>query len=136
MNVKTVIALGACGSLLGLAACVSTVDGKHTAAMPFVQDKVVARYQRPLAPVFAAAKDALAYFGTISVENVIGKTLEGKVDTRTVWMRCEALDPNLTQVTTQVRTKMGGTDEVLAAQIDKQLAIFLATGKSLPPPPK
>ena len=136
MNIKSIAALGWCCGALGLTGCVSTVDGKHTGAVPFVSDKVVSRYPRPIAQVFPAAKDALAYYAVVTVENVVGKTLEGKADNRTVWIRCEAVDPATTEVTTQVRTKFGGGDPALAAQIDKQMAIFITAGRSVPPPPR
>ena len=125
--------LGICCGSLWLAGCVSTVDGKHTGSTSFKSDKVVARYPRPLDQVFVAAKEVLAYNGTLSVENVVGKTLEAKVDNRTVWVRCEAVDANMTEVTTQVRTSMGGTDKELASFLDKQIAVRLAAGK-MPPP--
>jgi len=133
MNTKCWLTLGICCGSLWLTGCVSTVDGKHTAAVPFVGDKVVARYPRPLDQVFVAAKEVLAYNGSVYVENVIGRTLEAKVDDRTVWVRCEAIDANMTEVTTQVRTKMGGTDKPLTAFLDKQIAVRLAAGK-MPPP--
>ena len=121
-----------CGSLLALTGCVGTIDGKHQAGVPFVKDTVEARYERPASQVWAAAKDVLAFNGTLHVENVIGWVLEGKVDTRTVWVRVEELDPKLTRVIVQTRTKAGGADVALAGEIDKQIAIRLATGNLSP----
>jgi len=38
-------------------------------------------------------------------------------------------DPKMTRVTTQVRTKFGNSDLDLAGEIDKQIALRLATGQ-------
>ena len=126
------LALGVCGMMVVLAGCIGTLDGKHQAGVPFVSDTVEGRYERPLDSVWKAAKDTLSYNGIVSVENVVGKTLEAKVDTRTVWMRVEAVTPNLTRVEIQVRTKGGGSDKQLAAELDKQIAVRLATGNLMP----
>jgi len=112
---------------LALAGCVSTIDGKHTGGIPFVNDTVEGRYDRPMATVWKAAKATLASYGTITVENVAGNTLEAKLDKRTVWMAVEALTPGSARILVQVRTSGGGTDKTLANELDKQVAIRLAT---------
>lgn len=117
-----------CLTLFVVAGCVGTVDGKHTGGVPLLSDTVEANYDRPLATVWKAAKATLASNGRIIIENVAGNTLEAKVENRTVWIAVDAITPNSTHVIYQVRTKMGGTDKALAADIDKQLALRLATG--------
>jgi hypothetical protein len=83
--------------------------------------------------VFDAAKYVVAQKGTISKEsNLLGQTntvkvLEGKVNQRSVWIRVEGLDPGVTGLTVQVRTSGGGTDQPLAYQLDKEIALKLAT---------
>lgn len=115
-----------------LTGCIGTLDGKHQAGVPFVKDTHEARYERPMEQVWKAAKDTLIFNGVLTVENVVGKTLEAKVDTRTVWVLVESVSPNLTRVLIQVRTKGGGTDKRLAAEIDKQIAVRLASGNLTP----
>ena len=115
--------------------CVSTLDGKHAAAVPLLSDTMEARYECPHDQVWKAAKDTLSYNGVLTVENVIGKTLEAKVDTRRVWVLVEALSPSLTRVVIQVRTKGGGTDRPLGAELDKQIAIRLTSGNLTPTAP-
>lgn len=115
--------------------CVSTLDGKHKAGWPFAQDTVEGRYERPMDQVWRAAKDTLAYNGVVTVENVVGHTLEAKVDTRTVWLLVESLSPTTSRVLVQVRTKGGGTDKRLAADLDKQIAVRLASGNLMPATP-
>lgn len=130
-------ALGVCCMTLTFTGCISTLDGKHVAGWPIAADTVEGRYERPMNQVWSAAKDTLAFNGVLTVENVVGKTLEAKVDTRTVWVAVEALSPEgslkpLTRVLVQVRTKGGGTDKTLASEIDKQIAVRLAANNPTP----
>ena len=70
--------------------------------------------------------------GTISRETVINpgpnqvKAIEGKVNTRDVWVRVEPVDQKITSVTVQVRNK-AGTDQQLTQELQKQIAVNLAT---------
>jgi hypothetical protein len=128
-----------CAALLGLAVlaagCVDTVSGRKTAGVPFIKDTIEARYERPVEQVFQAAKDVVQYNGTLVNETILHnqtnsvsglvKTVEGKVNQRTVWVRVEQVDPRITAVSVQTRTSGGGTDIDLAAEIDKQIALRL-----------
>ena len=120
------------GAVLALTGCVGTLDGKHTGAIPFLNDKIESRYERPADQVLAAAKDTLIFNGVLKVENLTGNTLEAKVDTRKVWILVEPLAANMSRVVIQIRKKMGGTDKRLAADLDKQIAVRLATGNLTP----
>ena len=115
------------------AGCVSTLDGHHTAAWPMMKDKLEGRYELPVAQVFAAAKEVLDHNGRLYGENTITRTLEANINTRTVWVKITELNPNVTQVLVQTRTKGGGTDLELTSEIDKQIALRLATGQKLAP---
>jgi len=105
--------------------CVKTADGDMKAGVPFKKDKIVSRYERPAPVVFEAAKEALAMYGALTGEDMIKQVIEAKVNQRSVWVKVLEEEPNLTTVVTQVRTKMGGTDIDLAAEIDKQIALRL-----------
>ncbi|HTI99235.1 MAG TPA: hypothetical protein VL527_10165 [Dongiaceae bacterium] len=111
--------------------CVNTVDGNKRAAFPFLKDRVEARYERPVDQVVTAAKEVLAYNGTIdSTGQLFNQTnevrvLEGKVKQRTVWIRVEAVDPRVTGLTVQVRTSGGTSDLDLAHELDKEIALKL-----------
>jgi hypothetical protein len=137
MNAKSFL-LTLCGLALGWAGCIGTVDGKHQAGVPFINDTVESRYERPLEKVWIAAKDVLNQNGVMTVENVIGKTLEAKVDNCTVWIMVDSVSPELTRVFVEVRTKGGGTNKRLASELDKQIAVRLASGNLAPAtaPPK
>lgn len=130
MNLNFVLAMLAVGVLA--AGCVSTVDESKTGAVPFTKDKVEARYERPVAQVHEAAKQVMQFNGTLLRDTtLLGNTnttfaLEGKVNQRTVWIRVEALEPRLTMVQVQARTKAGGTDLDLVHELDKQIALRLS----------
>ena len=132
MKMKTnfTLALMTLGVLL--VGCVSTVSDRKTGAVPFVKDKVEARYERPAAQVHDVAKQVIQFNGTLLRDtSLLGNTnityaLEGKVNNRTVWVRVEAVEPRLTLVQVQARTKAGGTDLDLVHEIDKQIALRLA----------
>ncbi len=124
---------------LGLAVlavgCVDTVGGRKTAGVPFIKDKIQARYQVPLEQAFDAAKEVINAKGVLVSENTLynqtnavnnlAKTIEGKVNQRSVWVRVEQIEPKISDVTVQTRTQGGGSDIDLAAQIDKEIALKL-----------
>jgi hypothetical protein len=127
-NLKRLALMGACALSLGLAAgCVNTLDGHKQAGNPFVNDIREGRYEFPLEKVFSAAKEVLAQDGTLKGENRISNALEATVDQRSVWVRVEEVDPKVTRVLVQCRTKGGGADLALASEIDKRIALRLAS---------
>jgi ribosome-binding protein aMBF1 (putative translation factor) len=75
--------------------------------------------------VFKAAKDVLAFNGTLTSENTIAKTLMAKVDTNTIWVKVDEVEPNITRVVVQARSKGGFSNQDLASEIDKQIALQL-----------
>ena len=113
------------GAALSAAGCYSTETGSKRFGMPFAQDKVESRYQRSVAQVFKAAKDVLAYNGTVTGENLIDNTLAAKVDNKSVWFRVDEIETGVARTFVQVRTRAGGTDILLAAELDKQIAVKL-----------
>jgi len=60
--------------------------------------------------------------GNLYGENTITLSLQGKVDTSTVYVKVDDAEGNV-RVTTQVRTKGGGTNIPLASEIDKRIAL-------------
>ena len=109
-----------------LAGCVTTVDGHKTGAVPFRKDKKVSRYEKyTVDQVFAATKTALSEKGVLQSENTINHSYKAKVNERTVWVKITEVGPTVTEVAVQVRTKSGGTDLDLAAEIDKLIVLHL-----------
>jgi hypothetical protein len=123
------VLVGICTILGG---CVNTVGGNKTTAVPFLRDRVEARYERSLDQVFGAAKEVLARNGAIARAGTLYnqtndiRVLEGKVKQTTVWIRVESVDPHLTGIIVQSRTSRGGADLALAHEIDKEIALQLA----------
>ncbi len=131
--------LAACFAALVVGAgCVKTVsDTKQPIVWPTLalfKDKFESRYERSVDQVYAASVHVVRFNGTIVRETVINpgpaqaKTIEGKVNGRNVWVRVEAVDPKITSVKVQVRTKIGGTDLTLTQELQKQIAIKLVSG--------
>jgi hypothetical protein len=119
------------GLVLAGSGCVSTVDERSTAGVPFLKDRVEGRYERTVDQVAGAAKEVIKSNGVLVNETVIYgktntvKTVEGKVNQRSVYVRVESIDPKVTAVTVQARTSGGGSDIDLAHDIEKQIALKL-----------
>jgi hypothetical protein len=111
--------------------CIRTVSGTKTAAWPLVKDRMEGRYERPVNEVYEAAKKVINDNGVLSNEYIPHDTtntvraLDGKVKQRTVWIRVESVDPSITAVTVQARTKGGGRDIELVHELEKQIALKL-----------
>ena len=107
--------------------CYSTVEGKKKVGVPFQHDHIVSLYERAPDEVFAAAKEVLAFNGTLTSENTILSTLTAKVDKATVWVKVQEVEPGVTQIETQARGGGGGSHIDIASEIDKQIALKLQT---------
>lgn len=128
-------AFGAALISIFAAGCVSTVTGDKTAGVPFIKDRIEARYDRPATEVFEAAKAVIAKNGVLVREgilhgqtnalNQIVHTVEGNVNECRVWVSVAQTEPRISDVTVETRTQNGGTDIELAASIDKQIALKL-----------
>ena len=121
MKLLSVIAASCCALLA--AGCVKTLDGDLKPGVPFVKDTIESRYERPVDQIFAASKEVLAFNGTLTGENTISNTLEARIDTRTVFVTVDEVEPKITRVRVQARKKAGGADVALASEIDKQIAL-------------
>jgi hypothetical protein len=112
--------------------CIKTVGGTRTAAVPFQKDRVEGRYQRSVDQVYQAAVQVIQNNGVMMTEFIPHDTtntvraLQGKVNQRNVWVKVAAVDPQITQITVQARTKWGNRDIDLAHQLEKEIALQLA----------
>jgi len=128
---KTKFILSIFGAALLAVGCVSTGDGRKTAAIPFIKDEVGGQYQRSLQQVYDAAKTVVARNGQIVSETMLHNTtnavqaIEGRVNQRSIWVRVEAVEPRLTSIVVQARTRGGGRDLDLAHQLEKEVALEL-----------
>lgn len=125
MKMNLLALFGLSAVLVVASGCINTLDGRYRAAVPFRKDKIISRYERSVEQVFEAAKTTLNANGILVAENTINHTLVAKVDTRTVWVSVDQVEPTVSEIVTQVRTKAGGVDIDLASELDKQAALHL-----------
>ena len=132
INMKTKIFAVLVGIAIVTAGCVKTVSDTHTATVSFGKDSVEGRYPRSLDQVYQAAVTVVNNNGAVVTEfiphdttNVV-RSLQGKVDQSDVWMRVEAIDPRITSITVEARTKWGNKDIDLAHELEKEVALQLA----------
>lgn len=84
------------------------------------------RYERTVPQAISATVVVLSRLGQITGNDSVQQTVSARVAERYVWVRASELDPKTVQVDVQVRTKAGGTDLDLTAEIQKQIALQLA----------
>jgi hypothetical protein len=114
------------------AGCVTTVSDTKTAGNPFGRDSVAGRYQRPMDEVYRAAIQVINNDGTLLTEYIPHDTTNsvrafvGRVNQNKVWVRVEAVDPQITQITVEARTKWGNQDLDMAHELEKEVALQLA----------
>ena len=115
-------AILAAGAFTG---CYSTPDGRSRMGTPFVKDTFESRYQRSVEQILAASREVLSHNGTLTLENRINNTLEARIDTRVVTVKVDEVEPGISRVLVQARSKARQPDLDLAAEIDKQIALRL-----------
>jgi hypothetical protein len=131
-NMKKIIFAGIAGIAIVTAGCISTATGTHTAAVPFQKDTLVGRYERTVDQVYQASVQVVQNDGVIVTEYIPHdstnsvRSLLGKVNQDKVWIRVEAVDPKITQITVQARTQYGVSDLDVAHELDKEIALQLA----------
>jgi hypothetical protein len=129
---KKLILAALAGIALVTAGCVHTVTDTHSAAMTWSTDKISARYQRSVDQVYQAAVTVIQNNGVILTEYIPHDTtntvraLSGKVNQKNVWVRVEAVDPKITELTIQARSSWGVSDVALASELVTEVALQLA----------
>ena len=130
MKMRIFIALA--GVAIISTGCVSTVADTHTAAVPLQRDRVEGRYQRSVDQVYQASVQVIQHNGVVLTEYIPHDTtntvrsLKGRTDQCDVWLRVEAVDPQITQVSVEARTKWGNSNIDLAHELEKEIALQLA----------
>lgn len=134
MNKKVLkIFVALSGAALIVVGCVQTVSDTHTFAVSWGRDSVAGRYQRPLAEVYQAAVKVISDNGVLVTEHIPHdytnevRSLEGRVNDRRVFVRVEQIDPQVSQVDVEARTKMGRVDIDLVHELEKDIALQLAS---------
>lgn len=125
MKMKWLACLFLCALLPAFSGCRSNLAGGNSMGVPFLQDTIASRYPRSIDQVLKAARETLAFNGTLTSDDSVTRTLQAQVNNSRVYVKLEELEPQVTRVLVQVFTKNGGTDIQLAAEIDKQIALRL-----------
>jgi hypothetical protein len=132
MKTKIFAALAALA--FGTAGCITTVSDTNVAGNPIGRDAVSGGYQRSLDDVYAAAVKVINTDGTLLTEYIPHDTtntvraFKGRVSDNTVWMRVMAVtvEPPVTELTVEARTKWGNEDLDMAHELEKEIALQLA----------
>jgi hypothetical protein len=120
------------GAALIAVGCVKTVSDTRTFATTFGRDSLSGRYQRTMDQVYQASVAVIQNNGVLVTEYIPHdstnevRSLMGRVNDRSVWIRVEALDPRTSQVDVQARTKWGANDLDLVHELDKEIALQLS----------
>jgi hypothetical protein len=120
------------GLVVVTAGCISTVSGTKTPALTWSKDRVEGRYERTVDQVYQASVAVIQNNGVLITEFIPHDTtntvrsLQGKVNQHNVWIRVEEVDPKVTQVTVQSRSKSGVSDIDIAHELEKEIALQLA----------
>ena len=132
MNLKNFAVLA--GAAVLAAGCVSTVSDTSTFAVsPAARDSVAGRYQRPVDQVYQASIAVVKDNGVLIKEFIPHDTtnyvrsLEARVSDCKVWIRVQEIDPQVSQVDVQARTKGGRVNVDLVHELEKEVALKLAT---------
>ncbi len=129
---KKLIFAALAGIILVTAGCVSTVTETSSPALTWSTDKISARYQRSVDQVYQAAVSVIQNNGQVLTEYIPHDTtntvraLSGKVNQKNVWVRVEAVDPKITELTIQARSSWGVSDVALASELVTEVALQLA----------
>jgi Protein of unknown function (DUF3568) len=129
---KKLIFSALAGIIVVTAGCVSTVTETSSPALTWSTDKISARYQRSVDQVYQAAVSVIQNNGQVLTEYIPHDTtntvraLSGKVNQKNVWVRVEAVDPKITELTIQARSSWGVSDVALASELVTEVALQLA----------
>lgn len=93
--------------------------------VPFAKDTLEYRFERTEDQILNAAREVLNFNGTLNSDDVKKKVLEAKINTRTVWVAVKEVEPKISRMFVQVRTKGGTSDIDLASEIATQIALRL-----------
>jgi hypothetical protein len=121
------------GAAVIAAGCVQTVSDTSTFAMSPSRDTLANRYNRPCDQAYKAAITVVQRDGVLVREYVpheytnTVRQLEARVNDRRVFIKVEQIDPKISQVDVEARTKYGGIDIDLVHALGTEIALELST---------
>ncbi len=130
---KKIILAVLAGAVIVATGCVHTVNDSSTGAIWFGNDQFEGRYQRTVDQVYGAAYSVVSHSGAVVSEYIPHdatneiRSLQARVNNRNVWIRVESVTtaPVLTSIIVQARTRAGTRDELLAHELEKEIALAL-----------
>lgn len=131
MKIFAVLA-GAAVTAVIATGCVQTVSDTDTFAISPGRDSVAGRYNRSVEQVYQASVAVITRDGVLLTEYVphdytnTVRSLQGRVNDRKVWIRVAQVDPRVSQVDVEARTKYGVADVDLVHELEKEIALELA----------
>ena len=129
---KKIIFAALAATVIIAAGCVDTVSDTKTFAISYGRDTISGRYNRPCEEVYQAAVTVIQRDGVLVREFVpheytnTVRQLEGRVSDRSVFIKVQQIDPKVSQVDVEARTKYGRVDIDLVHEIEKEIALELA----------
>ena len=132
MKMKFCALLAASMALAALTGCYHDPTDRAKFGVPFIKDKITAKYEkRSVSDAFEAAKAVITKDGTLLSETINYptdvKVVYGKINQRDVWVSVQSIETNVTQVVVQARNTAGGSDIDLAAQVNLEIGLKLAS---------
>jgi len=133
MKKKIFAALAGAAVVVAVTGCVHTVTDTSTFAVSYGKDSVAGRYQRSMDQVYQASVAVIQNNGVLLTEYVphdntnAVRSLQGRVNDRKVWIRVEQVEPRVSQVDVEARTKWGRVDLDLVHELEKEIALKLTT---------
>lgn len=128
----TLFALAAAAAVI-TAGCVSTVSDTHAFATTWSQDSVTGRYNRTVDQVYQAALYVVGQNGVVLTEYIPHdatnnvRSVQGRVNDKKVWLRVSDVDSRTSQIDVEARSSWGVSDIDLAHELEKEVALKLAT---------
>jgi hypothetical protein len=131
---KMIFVVALAGAAFAITGCVQTVTDENTfAATAWSRDAVAGRYNRTVDQVYQASIVVIQKNGVLLTEYIPHdntnnvRSLSGRVNNSKVWMRVSAVDARTTQIDVQARTKWGTADVDLVHELEKEVALELAS---------
>ena len=129
---KTIFAAFAVAAVT-LTGCVNTVTDSSSLATTWSKDTVAGRYNRTVDQVYQASVAVIQRNGVLLTEYIPHdntnsiRSLMGRVNDDKVWVRVSSVDARTSQVEVQARSKWGVSDIAAVHELEKEIALELAS---------
>lgn len=128
---KMIFAVVTVAAAIVATGCIHTVSDTSVYAVSYGRDSVSGRYNRSWEQVYKAALTVVGNNGVVVREYVpheytnTVRQLEGRINEDRVFIKVEQIDPKISQVDVEARTKYGRVDIDLVHELEKEIALEL-----------